>query len=125
MPRALVVQEDVAEFAAAVTRVLTEPDLRAQLKSAGREFVERQWSSREMARRLLAFLRGARADQARRFDDDAIRLRRMTALERTTKCFAAPLIDDVSEPLYLRLVRRRQRCILGVLLGHALALFIV
>ena len=51
---ALVVQEDVAEFAAAVTRVLTEPGLRAQLKSAGREFVERQWSSREMARRLLA-----------------------------------------------------------------------
>ena len=51
---ALVVQEDVAEFAAAVTRVLTEPGLRARLKSAGREFVERQWSSREMARRLLA-----------------------------------------------------------------------
>jgi len=51
---ALVVQEDVAEFAAAITRVLTEPGLRAQLKSAGREFVERQWSSREMARRLLA-----------------------------------------------------------------------
>jgi len=51
---ALVVQEDVAEFAAAVTRVLTEPGLRARLKSAGREFVERQWSSREMARKLLA-----------------------------------------------------------------------
>ncbi len=51
---ALVVQENVAEFAAAVTRVLTEPALRAQLGSAGREFVERHWSSREMARRLLA-----------------------------------------------------------------------
>ena len=51
---ALVVREDVAEFAAAVARVLTEPALRAQLASAGREFVERQWSSREMARRLLA-----------------------------------------------------------------------
>src|SRR6185503_3860405 len=38
---ALVVQEDVAEFATAVTRVLTEPELRAQLKSAGREFVQR------------------------------------------------------------------------------------
>jgi glycosyltransferase involved in cell wall biosynthesis len=50
---ALVVREDVAEFAAAVTRVLTEPALRAKLASAGREFVERQWSSREMARRLL------------------------------------------------------------------------
>lgn len=51
---AIVVEEEVAEFAAAVTRVLTEPVLRAQLKSAGREFVERHWSSREMARRLLA-----------------------------------------------------------------------
>ena len=50
---ALVVREDVAEFAAAVTRVLTEPALRATLASAGREFVEQQWSSREMARRLL------------------------------------------------------------------------
>jgi 1,2-diacylglycerol 3-alpha-glucosyltransferase len=50
---ALVVREDVAEFAAAVTRVLTEPALRAKLASAGREFVEQQWSSREMARRLL------------------------------------------------------------------------
>ena len=51
---ALVVREDVHEFAAAVTRVLTEPALRATLASAAREFVERQWSSREMARRLLA-----------------------------------------------------------------------
>src|SRR5688572_13470635 len=50
---AVVVQEDVAEFAAAVTRVLTEPALRAKLASAGREFVEQHWSSREMARRLL------------------------------------------------------------------------
>ena len=50
---ALVVHEDVAEFAAAVTRVLTEPALRAQLANAGRAFVERHWSSREMARRLL------------------------------------------------------------------------
>ncbi|HEY3516003.1 MAG TPA: glycosyltransferase [Gammaproteobacteria bacterium] len=49
---AVVVREDVAEFAAAVTRVLTEPALRAKLASSGREFVERQWSSREMARRL-------------------------------------------------------------------------
>jgi glycosyltransferase involved in cell wall biosynthesis len=51
---AIVVPEDVAGFAAAVTRVLTDTALRAQLKSAGREFVERHWSSREMARRLLA-----------------------------------------------------------------------
>jgi glycosyltransferase involved in cell wall biosynthesis len=51
---ALVVREDVAEFAAAVTRVLTQPVLRARLASAGREFVARQWSSREMAKRLLA-----------------------------------------------------------------------
>ena len=29
------------------------PELRAKLASAGREFVERHWSSREMARRLM------------------------------------------------------------------------
>jgi glycosyltransferase involved in cell wall biosynthesis len=51
---AIVVREDVAEFAAAVTRVLTDPGLRAQLENAGREFVARHWSSREMAKRLLA-----------------------------------------------------------------------
>ena len=51
---AIIVREDAAEFAAAVTRVLTEPGLRAQLKNAGREFVARHWSSREMAKRLLA-----------------------------------------------------------------------
>jgi 1,2-diacylglycerol 3-alpha-glucosyltransferase len=50
---ALVVREDVAEFAAAATRVLTEAALRARLASAGREFVARRWSSREMAKRLL------------------------------------------------------------------------
>jgi glycosyltransferase involved in cell wall biosynthesis len=51
---AIVVREDVAEFAAAVVSVLTEPTRRAELASAGRAFVERRWSSREMARRLLA-----------------------------------------------------------------------
>jgi len=50
---ALAVREDAAEFAAAVARVLTQPALRAQLASAGRAFVERHWSSREMARILL------------------------------------------------------------------------
>ena len=51
---AVVVSEDVVEFAGAVARLLTEPSLRAQLANAGREFVERHWSSREMARRLVA-----------------------------------------------------------------------
>jgi glycosyltransferase involved in cell wall biosynthesis len=51
---AVVVREDIAEFAAAVVRVLTQPELRAQLARAGREFVERRWSSRETAKRLLA-----------------------------------------------------------------------
>jgi glycosyltransferase involved in cell wall biosynthesis len=51
---AVVVEEDVAEFAAAVVRILREPALRAQLASAAREFVEKHWSSREMAKRLLA-----------------------------------------------------------------------
>lgn len=51
---ALVVRENVIDFAAAVMRVLKEPALRAQLASAGRRFVEQRWSSREMARQLLA-----------------------------------------------------------------------
>jgi glycosyltransferase involved in cell wall biosynthesis len=63
---AVVVREDVAEFSAAVVRILSEPGLRAQLASAGREFVERRWSSREMARRLLSLyeevVRTKRAD---------------------------------------------------------------
>jgi 1,2-diacylglycerol 3-alpha-glucosyltransferase len=49
---AIVVEEDVVEFAAAVTRVLTQPGLRAALAAAARDFVAARWSSREMARRL-------------------------------------------------------------------------
>jgi glycosyltransferase involved in cell wall biosynthesis len=51
---AVVVSEDVAEFAAAVVRILGAPRLRADLAAAGRRFVERRWSSRETAKRLLA-----------------------------------------------------------------------
>jgi 1,2-diacylglycerol 3-alpha-glucosyltransferase len=50
---ALVVREELAEFAAAVTRVLTQPALRAELAKDAREFVAARWSSAEMARRLL------------------------------------------------------------------------
>ncbi len=50
---AVVVRENVAEFAAAVTRVLTEPALRAELGKDARAFVAARWSSAEMARRLL------------------------------------------------------------------------
>ncbi len=49
---ALVVAEDVKEFAAAVVSVLTRPELRASLASAGRAFVAQRWSSSEMAKRL-------------------------------------------------------------------------
>jgi glycosyltransferase involved in cell wall biosynthesis len=50
---AIVVAEEVAEFSTAVTRVLTEPALRAALAKDARAFVEARWSSKEMARRLL------------------------------------------------------------------------
>jgi glycosyltransferase involved in cell wall biosynthesis len=50
---AIVVEEDVTAFAAAVTRVLREPELRAGLQRAGRDFVAQRWSSTEMAARLL------------------------------------------------------------------------
>jgi 1,2-diacylglycerol 3-alpha-glucosyltransferase len=49
---ALVVAEDVSEFSAAVVNVLTHPELRASLASAGRAFVAQRWSSKEMAKRL-------------------------------------------------------------------------
>jgi glycosyltransferase involved in cell wall biosynthesis len=51
---AIVVPEDVVEFAAAVVRVLTQPQLRASLAAEARGFVEERWSSSEMARRLRA-----------------------------------------------------------------------
>src|SRR4029079_12712600 len=50
---AIVAEEDVDEFAAAVIRVLTQPDVRAALAAAPREFVAARWSSSEMARRLV------------------------------------------------------------------------
>ena len=61
---AIVVEEDVGEFAAAVTRVLTQPDLRATLADAAREFVATRWSSREMARRLVRLYADVRSVNA-------------------------------------------------------------
>lgn len=49
---AIVVEEDVEEFAAAVTRVLSEPTQRASLAAVARGFVAAKWSSLEMARRM-------------------------------------------------------------------------
>jgi glycosyltransferase involved in cell wall biosynthesis len=49
---AIVVEEDARAFAAAVTRVLTEPAVRAQLAAAARGFVAARWSSLEMARKM-------------------------------------------------------------------------
>lgn len=63
---AITVEENVVEFAAAVSEVLTKPELRASLAAAGPNFVADRWSSREMARRLLALyevvVRTRRAD---------------------------------------------------------------
>jgi len=61
---AIVVEENVGEFAAAVTRVLTEPGLRATLAAAAREFVATRWSSSEMARRLVRLYGEVRAANA-------------------------------------------------------------
>lgn len=66
---ALVVEEDVVEFAAAVGEVLTQPKLRASLAAAGPEFVGQRWSSREMARRLLAL-----------YEDVVVRTRRADSI---------------------------------------------
>jgi glycosyltransferase involved in cell wall biosynthesis len=61
---AIVVEEDVGEFAAAVTCVLTQPDLRATLAAAAREFVAARWSSGEMARRLVRLYADVRSINA-------------------------------------------------------------
>jgi glycosyltransferase involved in cell wall biosynthesis len=63
---AIVVREEVSEFAAAVTRVLTQPDFRAALAAAGRDFVGARWSSGEMARRLLRLYGDVRRVSERR-----------------------------------------------------------
>src|SRR5258706_120786 len=82
---AIVVEEDVREFAAAVTRVLTQPDVRATLAAAGRGFVAARWSSGEMARRLVRLYAdvcsvnaavgraAARADAAARASEERLR----------------------------------------------------
>jgi glycosyltransferase involved in cell wall biosynthesis len=51
---AIVAPEDVPQFAAAVTAVLTRRDLRESLAAAARGYVEQRWSSDVMTRRLLA-----------------------------------------------------------------------
>ena len=50
---AIIVEEDVGAFAAAVVRVLRSPELQTSLARDARRYVETQWSSVEMARRLL------------------------------------------------------------------------
>jgi glycosyltransferase involved in cell wall biosynthesis len=56
---AIVVEESVEPFAAAVTRVLADREHRESLAAKGRDYVAAHWSSREMARRLLALYRSA------------------------------------------------------------------
>jgi len=62
---ALVVNEQVEEFAAAVVRVLREPALRAQLAAAGRAYAH-GWSSPVMARKLADVYREVAVPLARR-----------------------------------------------------------
>jgi glycosyltransferase involved in cell wall biosynthesis len=50
---AIIVEEEVGAFAAAVVRVLRSPELQTSLARDARRYVETQWSSVEMARRLL------------------------------------------------------------------------
>ncbi|HTT03088.1 MAG TPA: glycosyltransferase [Steroidobacteraceae bacterium] len=62
---ALVVGEQIEEFALAVVRVLREPALRAELAMAGRAYAQ-NWSSPLMARRLADVYREVIAAHARR-----------------------------------------------------------
>jgi glycosyltransferase involved in cell wall biosynthesis len=58
---ALVAEEDVAEFAAAVARLLGDPSLRKRLSGEAREHA-RRWSCRAMAERLVELYRDVLAD---------------------------------------------------------------
>jgi glycosyltransferase involved in cell wall biosynthesis len=58
---ALVVREDVDEFAAATIKVLDDAKLRTALAAQARGYVASNWSSREMARRLVALFERASA----------------------------------------------------------------
>ena len=49
---AMVVEENEAEFASAVVKVLTDREFRTSLATQAAEFVEAQWSSAEMAHRM-------------------------------------------------------------------------
>lgn len=50
---AIVVPEEMTAFVRAVVEILRSPQLQRELSCAGAEHVATQWSSREMARRLL------------------------------------------------------------------------
>jgi glycosyltransferase involved in cell wall biosynthesis len=56
-PGALVVEESVTEFAAAVAGLLRSPVRRLELGRAAAADVARRWSGPEMARRLLYLYR--------------------------------------------------------------------
>lgn len=60
---AIVVDEHVSAFAAAVARGLTRPEVRQGLAAAARGFVAARWSSVEMARRLLGLYAELREGQ--------------------------------------------------------------
>jgi glycosyltransferase involved in cell wall biosynthesis len=75
---AIVVDEDVAAFTAAVTGVLTRPAERRRLAAAAREFVAAQWSSAEMAKRLLRLYESLAA-RSRAIESTAARVAREDA----------------------------------------------
>jgi len=61
---AIVVPEDIDAFADAAARVLADPGERRRLSGEARDFVAANWSSREMARRMLALYRSTLAGKA-------------------------------------------------------------
>jgi glycosyltransferase involved in cell wall biosynthesis len=72
---AVVVREDVAEFSAAVVRVLRDPQLQASLSREGVQFVAQNWSSERMSARLLALYKDLSKAPQRRVASGGIRTR--------------------------------------------------
>lgn len=58
---AVVVEQDLDGYAAAVVRVLCDQDFKRRLSLRGRDYVAARWSSRKMAERLLRVYRSALA----------------------------------------------------------------
>ena len=94
---AIVVDEDVGEFAAAVTRVLTQPDLRRRLAAAARGFVCRSLVERWKWRAGYWGCTASYVQRSTTRHERARCTRSVPQLEQTMECFAIQAIDEIGQ----------------------------